>query len=96
MGNCSVRIIARTPGEAPEEIRDQWIGLIMPACPVQAVVVGVLTHKRIGLRNGYAIQWDDAMDALAQKSPNARKWWEDNVAPQLLIFDASCCEIVPD
>jgi hypothetical protein len=46
-----IRIVTRPRGEAPEEIRDAWIGLSLPVLPrysrvTERRVVGVLTGPR--------------------------------------------------
>ncbi|MBI4155653.1 MAG: hypothetical protein HY507_00285 [Candidatus Zambryskibacteria bacterium] len=101
MPQCFVRIKSRPAGGAPIEIRDKWIGLILPVLDMSNnlladVMTGKLVTDRVG---GYAIRWDDAMNVLEQKHPEARKWWEENVERlrfPTLIFDPDCCEVVAD
>ena len=102
MSQCSIRIKSRPAGGAPTEIRDKWIGLVLPVIEkTDALLADVVTGKLITSRTGgYEILWEDAMNALAQKSPKAKGWWEENVGARFhfptLIFDEDCCEIVPD
>lgn len=47
----NVRIVKRPFGEAPEEIRDAWIGLLLPVSPdcpspMEAYALGVLSAPR--------------------------------------------------
>lgn len=47
---AAIRIVSRPAGEAPEWVRDAWIGLVLATCgaarPVDARTVGVLTGPR--------------------------------------------------
>lgn len=36
------------------------------------------------------------MGALEARSPEARRWWEENVSPMHLVFREECCEVVLD
>ena len=103
MAQGFVRIIKRPAGQAPAEIRDKWIGLVLPVIEktggglFRGLITGQPVLDQVG---GYVIRWSDAMNALASKSLETKKWWEKNVYarphPPALIFDQECCEIVPD
>lgn len=99
MPNLEIRIISRPPGGAPHSIRDQWIGLVMPAQATDSPLADVMTRRRITNRTGgYAVPWNAAMDALGKKDPAARAWWEDLNASnhfRELIFTSDCCEVIP-
>ena len=91
-----VRIIARPEGEAPEAVRDAWIGLELPllyAQPVETLGFGVLTGPkyrwlenllcRLGRAqriSGYVVPADEAVERLAGKDPEAARWWRENAA----------------
>jgi hypothetical protein len=92
----TVRIIARPEGEAPEWVRDAWIGLELPlvhAGAVETLGFGVLTGPkyrwvesllcRLGRAQrvcGYVVPADEAVERLAGKSPEAARWWRENAA----------------
>jgi hypothetical protein len=97
MADFCIRIKSRPPGGAPENIRDAWIGVIMPAIEMHGPLADVLTHRREPKRNGgYGVSWTNAMRALGEGNPQARAWWESNTSGGQLIFAPECCEIVPD
>ena len=99
MSELKIRIISRPSGGAPENIRDRWIGLVMPAEATNSLLADVVTHKLVTDRvGGYAVPWDAAMDALGKKDPSARMWWEGLNADhrrKTLIFAYDCCEVIP-
>lgn len=100
MPEVKIRIISRPDGGAPEYIRDQWIGLVMPARTTDSPLANVMTLQRVTDRaGGYEVPWDAAMAALGEKNPSARKWWENlNITHHFpaLIFTRDCCEIVKE
>jgi len=94
-----IRIISRPPGGAPDKIRDQWIGLVLPIeQETDVLLADVLTYKLVpSHRGGYEVLWDSAMNELGKHSPEARKWWEENVSGfSTLVFSRDCCELLAD
>ena len=102
---AEIRIIGVPPGEAPLEIRQQWVGLILPLaggepCAWQLQTMGVLT----GILEedetiGYAVDFSEAVTALAEKSPAAARWWEENVShlfeeDGVLVFHKDVCQLL--
>ncbi|MBI4155905.1 MAG: hypothetical protein HY507_01580 [Candidatus Zambryskibacteria bacterium] len=94
-------ITSRPKGEAPEEIRDEWIGLVL-SCNLKTddPVVGAVTGK-LAWFGGYEVSWTVAMNELGIKSPEARRWWEklreqSTLNFSVLVFDKDCCEVLPD
>ncbi len=98
-----VRIVAVPPGEAPEKIREQWVGLVLPLSPnfppdVQSGGSGIFS----GIEDpavGYVIEIEDAISALAKKSPASAAWWREHAAHLFseggtLLFDEEVCELV--
>jgi hypothetical protein len=98
MPQAFIRITSRPHGGAPAEIRDKWIGLVLPCLgETDEPLADVLTLRRVDRIGGYSIHWADAMRVLGENHPEARKWWETNVPPfSRLIFDKDCCEVVAD
>lgn len=95
-GQRYIRIVRRPEGEAPQWVRDTWIGVVLPLVgdgPVSMRGVGVLTgprswwgywwHRltgRIGQHIGYEVVAAVAVDILRSQSPDAARWWQTHVA----------------
>lgn len=99
-----VRIVRVPPGEAPETIRSQWVGLVLPIVrgphAFQLEASGVLTGKKEDDRViGYVVEVEIAVAILAKRSPEAASWWRANT-PHLFtdattfIFHEHVCELV--
>ncbi len=85
-----VRIINTPPGEAPEEIRAAWVGLVLPvadAMPGPTVLqgFGVLSGKPYQDAAGqpldsphYVIPAATAVVLLDRKNPAVAAWWREN------------------
>jgi hypothetical protein len=94
-----VRIRATPPGEAPEAIRQAWVGLELPARAEQGDpgAFDVLSNRSVYCRDCYAVNGAEAVSLLAAHSPDAAQWWRRN-APHVLvggydlIFPAEVCE----
>jgi len=94
-----IRITQRPIGEAPDWVRDAWIGLRLPlTCARKGDWPGVhvLTGPRTALGqwwarlrgrglvfDGYLVDARTAVDVLAQSHPAAADWWRAH-APHLL------------
>jgi hypothetical protein len=92
-----VRIVASPPGEAPQQVRDAWIGLELPTSGRRFFLTsgvlsgprtwwqGLLALVRGGLRmeSGYAVNALVAVDILATKDARAATWWRDHCADLL-------------
>ena len=95
-----IEIIKRPNGEAPEWVRDAWIGLRLPLyhhLPVTSEIQGVVTGSRTRLgamftrlvkqpetMTGYYVHAKGAIEMLAAYNTEAAKWWVDN-APHSLV-----------
>ena len=93
-----VRIVAVPMGEAPQWVREKWVGLELPLALRSAHNVhtfGILTGPRSFLaalwrlltgqstrRRGYAVEVTAAMAVLERAHPDAAAWWRAN-APHL-------------
>lgn len=91
-----IRIISTPPGEAPEQVRAAWIGLVLPLAISGArtmETVGVLSRPktRLGLffarlfgrtkrQSGYVVEAQRAVEILAAHAPDAAKWWRESAA----------------
>jgi len=90
-----IRIVRRPEGEAPEWVRDAWIGVEMPVLvpePVATFGFGVLTGPKnivldwiLGVTgrakpvSGYVVAADTAVASLMERSPAAAEWWRTQV-----------------
>jgi len=90
-----IRIVRRPEGEAPEWVRDAWIGVELPVLvpePVSTFGFGVLTGPKnivlewvlcvIGRAKpiaGYVVAADTAVACLMEHSPTAAEWWRTEV-----------------
>ncbi len=96
----SIKIISTPPGEAPLEIREAWIGIVLPLAESKirnGSTFGVLSWPG-GLfqqwweilrgcaknESTYAVNAKTAIEILEASKPEAAAWWREN-APQLLV-----------
>jgi hypothetical protein len=103
-GRTRIRIASVPPGEAPQSIREAWIGLELLVSAGQAKhrrqgVFGVLSNRKAGSCDGYSVNGVEAVKLLAAKDRQAAEWWRHN-APHVLrggyqlVFPAEVCEEV--
>jgi hypothetical protein len=96
-----VRIVKTPAGEAPEEVREQWVGLILPCPegeePTHSIGHGVMSGA-VSERLGYTVPAVIAIDILAMKDPRAANWWVSctpyYTATAEFTFRAEECEVV--
>ncbi|MGI4788689.1 MAG: hypothetical protein ACRYFS_07540 [Janthinobacterium lividum] len=95
----AIKIIAVPPGEAPQQVREAWVGIVLPlALPGQArgLNAGVLTGPKTSLARlwwrltkrgssgvGYLVESAVAISLLSERHPWAAQWWQQN-APDFL------------
>src|SRR5262245_53218441 len=101
-----VRISATPPGEAPEQFRQAWVGLLLPLIEGQVqseytVAQQAVSHTPVTAPSAYAVEGKVAVDILASANPEAAAWWRQNVPEILaagyqLIFPAEVCERLDD
>ena len=91
-----IRITSVPSGGAPNWVREQWVGLVLPIAErSDGPLADVMTGRKVDRKGGWAINWGDAMEALGQNSPEAQLWWALNINPMTLVFTDDCCEVVP-
>ena len=89
-----VEIVKRPLGEAPEWVRDAWIGIRLPLLRSDRRAYygfGVITGPRGYFRQlaalftgraekteGYAVNALKAIETLDSHSPDAARWWREN------------------
>ena len=74
--------IVRTPaGGAPEEVRKEWVGVILPCAPILGFTDGIelnaVTGEKVPKRYCFHVPQIEAIEALEQKSPDAARWWRE-------------------
>ncbi|PLX25181.1 hypothetical protein C0580_03060 [Candidatus Parcubacteria bacterium] len=97
----SIKITSAPAGQAPLEVRQQWVELILPLDAARIdtrVQVGVLGGAP-SLENidGYPVNAARAVEILAAKSPEAAAWWRTNVpisGSTTFVFGKQFCELV--
>ncbi|MEN9405381.1 MAG: hypothetical protein RLY47_340 [Candidatus Parcubacteria bacterium] len=97
----AIKIISVPAGQAPEEIRRAWVGVVLPTVgesgpttPQFGVFGGEPAPEN---QNGYGVLLRDAVEALrAVGKTEAAEWWSDELPPtSILIFGKMFCELVP-
>ena len=93
-----IRIVGTPPGEAPEDVREAWRGLTLPAEPCVTTVrtagvlsgprnwwntVGWLIRGKHDKSSGYVVDAAAAIAVLSKRNPAAADWWKTHV-PHLL------------
>jgi len=89
-----IKIIKTPIGYAPEEIRDKWVGVILP------LEEEYFKPQKIAGISVYQVDALEAVEILKHRSPEAAKWWRVN-SPDLfddglLGFPTECCEFVSE
>ena len=95
----SIRIVSTPAGQAPEWVREKWIGIEIPLAEQEeaGTQAGVFLGKPENL-DGYEVGTNDAIQSLREKSPEAADWWEKNAplaAIVQLVFAKEVCELIP-
>jgi hypothetical protein len=78
----NVRIVKRPHGEAPEDVRDAWIGLLLPVLPCYSRVVG---RRSLGVLSGprsWLAMW---FTELIGRDPRKRSYLVDTAAAVNLL-----------
>src|SRR5258707_291127 len=94
-----VTIVHRPIGEAPDWVRDAWIGLRLPVADLKRknfVGVGVISgphnfflqvwrnvRGRTVRISGYSVNAKAAVDLLSEANPSAAEWWRQNASKLL-------------
>jgi hypothetical protein len=94
-----VEIVRRPIGDAPDWVRDAWIGHYLPLLVAEKQVLRSTSVLRTGKGpftwlwltitgqtekvEGYMVDARTAVDILAARDPRAADWWNDNT-PDLL------------
>lgn len=98
-----IRIISTPPGQTPEWVREQWVGLVLPVdedAPneYEGIQFGIRGGRPKNL-GGYPVRTVDAFLALEEASAEAAQWWINNLRLELiprLVFSREVCELLGD
>ncbi len=102
MPKCFIRITSIPEGEAPEEIRRAWVGLVLPVWTTTdgrdgIIQTGVVSGKAVPPLKGYVVDADEAIRILGKSNRKAKVWWETKALKSgSFTFSEKWCEIVPD
>lgn len=94
-----VRIVAVSPGPAPEEVRRAWVGLIVPLAAGETGPRPVQTAGAAEEKVGYVVDSHRALKVLEANAPAAAAWWKKNAPAYLqpghsLLFPPEVCQEV--
>ncbi|MDO9183243.1 MAG: hypothetical protein Q7U04_12590 [Bacteriovorax sp.] len=102
---AQVKIVKVPDGQAPEWVRKEWVGLVLPLvedAPRVEKVIGVLGGKVDNADqyiDGYSVETAAAIDFLKKKNFEAAQWWINKVpfwfVPRL-IFKKEDCELIKE
>lgn len=108
---AQIRITSMPTGEAPEWVRREWVGLVLPTTSseegrdtfTEEVVEGEYKGALGGPPDpdnmgGFHVQTRKAIEALSAKNLEAGNWWKKNVnlgAIEHLVFGRKFCELIP-
>ncbi len=75
----TIKVINTPAGEAPEIVRQQWVGSLLHASgPNDGGEVGVLADTPRPRRLGYRVEREHALEVLDNISPAAADWFRNN------------------
>lgn len=83
-----IRIIKTPAGQAPEEIRKAWVGLVLPCGPIAGYLesgteLGALSLEPINRgRRTVSVPQVEALEILAKERPFAAEWWAEMGFPR--------------
>lgn len=94
-----IRIVKTPRGDAPQWVRDQWIGLELPDLgpPQNHMSYGLITGTLRRHDHGCCVPMKVALDALTAKCPEAAKWFINKLGPARIeesnfVFDEEACQ----
>ncbi len=93
-----IRIVASPPGQAPQWVRHEWVGLELPIVsePGSGMQFGVMGGKPQNIA-GFHVTQRDALEVLEKKSSKAANWWRRNLPPGFsgnLVFNRDICQVL--
>jgi hypothetical protein len=91
-----VRIVTVPDGEAPEWVRQAWVGLVLPAVDQRMVRGQEVLSGRRSFAPAYQVSSTIALELLEVGNKTAvAEWWRRNTAlGEVFLFDPKCCAVV--
>lgn len=77
--------VTRVPrGDAPEWVRQAWVGLELPCHPIMGPCTSsdVVSGKEVPVRTGVCVPHDKALAILKTANQKAFEWWKDQGYPE--------------
>ena len=103
-----IKIIAVPDGSSPKEVRQAWVGAVLPLAFGENLPRIRYTKPGIGEwirswflpRLYYTVSVDDALVVLEKASPNSARWWRKNCPDivgtgHVFLFVIEDCEPIP-
>ena len=92
-----IRIIAIPDGEAPERVREQWLGLELSCRGVSTGGIELFS-RRMTYGHGYLVRTNEAVEALGKVNPEAATYWGflSHQLGETFTFNREACEVIPD
>lgn len=97
-----IEIISTPSGQAPLEVRKNWVGcqFIARKNLAKGIQMGIFGGQidRQNL-NGYEVDTDHAIEVLEQKNPESAQWWKNwqdslTLVPGYLVFGKEFCKVI--
>ncbi|GEM_PF-6277326 len=95
--DVQIRIVNIPRGGAPEAIRQEWIGVELPARYIEGThpTRNIVTGKLEFYDGAYMVSSRTAVETLQKKSPVAAAWFIDNVnIDDRWLFNAQCAQTI--
>lgn len=78
-----IRFIKAPKGQAPDWVREAWIGVTVPCYPTidtpeEGRLFGVDDDKPVSSYECVAVPQKEAIEALEQRHPDAAQWWREH------------------
>lgn len=92
-----IKIIKVPSGEAPLNVRENWVGLVLSAQEYWGESFGISTLTKTECTIGYSIDIDHALSVLTKKSPDSANWFRRSLdvwAATNFVFGKDEAEVV--
>lgn len=94
---AKIKIIATPPGFAPEDIRNQWVGVEIPLPTKEQLAEDPPSSFGSGNQNqgGHIVLTSDAITSLEQSEKHSTvAFWQSLGLGKYLRFHKDCCEVI--
>ena len=92
-----IRITAVPDDEAPERVREQWVGLELSCRGVSTGSIGLFSRRMVH-GHYYLVRTNEAIEALGKVNPEAATYWSylSHQLGETFTFNREACEVIPD